>query len=111
MIAVKDFYDKWEGVEGKLIDMTSSPILAITLMAEDCLEELYQLKKELDIMQFEPDTKIRGIQTKTSGRVSFEQIKKFAESRHITTSQKYLSDHGAIFSDAYMEKHGLKESD
>jgi len=107
MVTVSEFYKGWEGVEAKLIDITASPILAISMIAEQHLNKLYQLKGELDEAGFEPDRQILGIQTECYGRVSFESMRKFAESKHIGTSARYLLNHGATFSDAYMQEHGL----
>ena len=98
MITLKDFYDRWEGLESKLIEMTASPLLAISTLAEHHLQELYQLKGELDVMQFEPDRQIRGIRTDLFGIVSFEDIERFALGYWVISSQKYLLNNGATFS-------------
>lgn len=99
MVTVGDFYQRWEGVEAKLLDMTTSPLLCIRSCAESDLQYLYQMKQELDEMQFEPSREVRGIRTDLFGVVSFEDMERFIEHHWLESSQKYMLEHGAIFSD------------
>jgi hypothetical protein len=108
MTTVNEFYNQFEEVEKGLIEMTASPILAISHPAERKLKNIYQLKKELEDMDFEPSRKIKGIRTTCFGIVSFEDIKKFIEDYGIISSQKYLLKNGAKFSEKYMKENGLQ---
>lgn len=105
MATVKEFYEKFEDVESKLIIMTVSPIFPTKELAEKNLKNLYQLKKELEILKRKPTSKIKGIRIKTVGLVSFESIEKYANNNHIITSEKYLLENGTVFSDEYIKEN------
>lgn len=90
MITVKDFYNQWEGVEAKLIDMLEFPMLSTTSSAERRLNELYEMKKTLDKLNPTPTTQINGIYTKLFGKVNFEQTQKWVNNCYDVTSEKYM---------------------
>lgn len=96
MATVGEFYKRWEGVEARLIEIKISPVLALRSVADRYLTSLYQLKQELDDANFEPDRKIRGIHTDSSGVVSFEGIEEFARDYHRCSGIKYLESRGAV---------------
>ncbi len=100
-LTIKEFYERWEVTEGKLIELTASRILSLNRLAEEHLKELHELKKDIDVYMNNPKaniaTQIRGLQTESFGVISFETMEEFADNYHKFQNDKYLKQAGAVF--------------
>ena len=100
MITVKEFYKTWEETEKLLLEMTVSPSLAQAILAEEDLKALYEMKKTLEKINPDPNIKIRGINTDIFGRITFENMQKYANEHHKSSSEKDMILEGATMSEA-----------
>lgn len=99
MISVKEFYERWEDTESKLIDMTVYPLL-VGNTAERFLGQLYMMKRAVDAKVrkalLTPDSEFKGINTRKFGIVTFERIADFVERRYVSASEKSLGSYMTI---------------